>query len=137
MKTSQKKLIKFLHESLSKDWKTIIECEFPKLFIKKELELNNWFVDDEHTEWMMFFTSDGYMYGFNGIGEWTDKDKTNYNPNDQKQNRHATKEEINSRLEAKRREFKDEAECIFNGIKEHLTTEIKRLDYIEQKLSKL
>jgi len=137
MKRSQKKLIKFLHESLSKDWKTTIECEFPKLFIKKKLELNNWFVDDEHTQWMMFFTSDGYMYGFNGIGEWTDKKKTSYNPNDQKQNRYATKKEINSRLEAKRREFKDELECIFNGIKKHLTSEIERLEHIEQKLSKL
>lgn len=87
------------------DWKEKIETTFPEMFPENRLELDNWFKDDQHPNWLMFYTKDGFKYGFDGNFDWYSKTKTEYNPNGNSENRLATYAEIEEALikEAKKR----------------------------------
>lgn len=87
------------------DWKEKIETTFPEMFPEKRLELDNWFKDDRDQNWLFFFTKDGFAYGFNTLGDWTEIEETEYNPSKHGENRLATYAEIEEALikEAKKR----------------------------------
>ena len=107
MKQSRKEFIKRAHESACSNWKIEIEKEFPKLFVRDELEVGKWYKSNmgrilcctKNTG----HTFDGY--GVDKYGNWINEESfwstSDFSP--------ATDKEVEEALikEAKKRGFKE------------------------------
>jgi len=85
-------------ESKLKEW-------YPDAF-KEVLEYGRYIKDDNNPLWITFFKNENERYGLNGNGNWYE-DRGYLNPNDDKNNRYATPQEVQTALinEAKKRGF--------------------------------
>ena len=89
--------VKEAHKAACDDWKDRIEEHVPELK-KPKLDFGRWIKDDRSPEWMVFYTSDGYVYGISIDGDWYNKIIAFFNPNSVETNRYATNEEIEEGL---------------------------------------
>jgi len=85
-------------ESKLKEW-------YPDAF-KEVLEYGRWIKDDNTPKWMTFFKNEDERYGLNANSKWYER-RGYTNPNDDKDNRYATPQEVQTALinEAKKRGF--------------------------------
>lgn len=79
---------------------------FDEIFGADKKELNKWFKDDTHPEWLVYYSENGKRYGFDSDGKWHGS-LSKHNPYDDDRNREATKEEIETALikEAEKRGY--------------------------------
>ena len=120
MKVSKKLVLKY-HADACDTFKKRIEKDFPKLFEKKELELNKWYKSTYHEDILIYPTESIrghlYGYGFYNYDDWVVYRKGNTgclcNDVSSKYLIPATNKEVETALinEAKKRGFK-EGVCI-------------------------
>ena len=76
MKNTRKQLILEAHKEACSEWKQKIETEFPKLFVKEELEIGKWYKYPDIENWKLFVTDNTRGkekgVGINCTGEWMD-----------------------------------------------------------------
>ena len=69
MKESRKEFIKEAHKNACSEWRLKIEKEFPKLFIKDELEVGKWY-QNTYGGIAFFQGKEVETYGLNSKGSW-------------------------------------------------------------------
>ena len=111
-----KQMVRSYHEQANAALKNQIEYDYPKLF--KEDLWNKWLVDDRYPLWLGFYTKQtNTVIGISTLGGWTEY-VINANPNDNKNNKPATEEQILERLtkEANKKGYKEgNHECLIGS----------------------
>lgn len=97
---------------------------FDEIFGKDKKELNKWFVDKRYDAWLMYYTDKGTRYGRDYVGNWVEETDNCPNPYNDKDNRVATKEEVEQKLkkEAIKRGYKDGVKYKYIGDNERVCT---------------
>ena len=95
-----------------------LKVYYPEAF-EKGLEYGRWIKDDSNPMWLTFQINESKKYGFNGVGDWFEKD-TEYDATKDTSNRYATHQEIATALinEAKKRGYKTSITCKFGLAKD-------------------
>tara|TARA_R110000803_G_scaffold131141_8_gene198451 strand:+ start:567 stop:1109 length:543 start_codon:yes stop_codon:yes gene_type:complete len=115
MKDSRKLFILEAHSFACSEWKQKIQTEFPKLFVKQELEVGKWYKETDKNKLLICITDckNIHGYGFTRTGEFT---KDFYREGDAYMFTPATDQEVEQALikEAKKRGFKKGAYMVQN-----------------------